>query len=247
MQSPASPPILQGPELLEYLEAVTRGADALLLSGGIAHELSNALQTLVLVRSTADDPGGLDDADLKQALDTVTERLTEAVTALRELSRPPIGEMRPVIVRDLLQTVDQWQQYQKLLPRVPVTFDVAPDLPAVRADDRRVRHALLALITNAKEAVGNTRGSIVVTATATRGGVEIAVEDDGAGMAVELGERAFQPFVTTKTDQPHRGLGLTVARLVVESSGGSLRVDGRNAQGARLVVRLQEWQRSTHG
>lgn len=222
-----------------------RGADALLLSGGIAHELSNALQALVLVRSTAHDPG-LDDADLRQALDTVTERLTEAVTALRELSRPPMSETRPVIVRDLLQTVDQWQRYQKLLPRVPVRFDVAPDLPAVRADERRVRHALLALITNAKEAVADTRGTIVVTATATQGGVVIAVEDDGAGMAVELGERAFEPFVTTKADRPHRGLGLTVARLVVERSGGSLRVEGRGGRGARLAVRLQGWQRNTN-
>ena len=71
---------------------------------------------------------------------------------------------------------------------------------------------------------------------------KIAVEDAGPGFAPDLRERAFEPFVTTKDARLHRGLGLTVARLAVEGSGGTLRIE-HAPRGARVVARLQEWRR----
>jgi signal transduction histidine kinase len=69
-------------------------------------------------------------------------------------------------------------------------------------------------------------------------GVRLSVEDDGPGVAAEVRDRLFEPFVTTKEVGRGSGLGLAVCRGLVEASGGTIVLDETLERGARFLVEL---------
>jgi len=105
----------------------------------------------------------------------------------------------------------------------------------VRADVDLVRQVLVGLLVNAVEAVGQ-HGAITLDARDDDGVVAIEVADSGPGVPFELRTRIFEPFFTTRAKGT--GLGLPIARQIVEAHGGKLEVGERRGGGARFVVRL---------
>ena len=95
---------------------------------------------------------------------------------------------------------------------------------------------LLNLLLNAIDAT--PRGAAVSVATrALPGAVELVVSDAGSGVAPELRERVFEPFFTTRGAH-HGGIGLAIARGLVEQAGGRIRVRAAAGGGAAFVVVL---------
>jgi signal transduction histidine kinase len=122
-------------------------------------------------------------------------------------------------------------------------------LPAVRGSEDRLAHALLNLVMNAREAIaGRGRGTIRLTGRADDDArkVTLVMEDDGPGVAAEVRDRLFEPFVTTKTGRLLAGLGLAVSRWLVEESEGTVRHEPQ-ARGARFVVELAAWPPALNG
>jgi two-component system, NtrC family, sensor kinase len=91
------------------------------------------------------------------------------------------------------------------------------------------------LLVNAVEAVGRN-GAISLDARDRDGAVEIEVADSGPGVPAELRTRIFEPFFTTRARGT--GLGLPIARQIVEAHGGKLDVGERRGGGACFTVRL---------
>jgi C4-dicarboxylate-specific signal transduction histidine kinase len=105
-----------------------------------------------------------------------------------------------------------------------------------------LRQVLLALIANAKEAVGQQREArISIEATPSENGVTIAVLDSGAGIDSAIKDKIFDAFFSTKDPELHVGLGLTVARFSVEGWGGSIEIDENDDGGTRVRVLLPYW------
>jgi signal transduction histidine kinase len=116
-----------------------------------------------------------------------------------------------------------------------VTCEVAPSLPAVHADRRKLTQVLVNLVRNALHAT-RPEEPVRITASAREGVVVIAVSDDGPGVPAELRPRLFQPFASTKGDAG-LGLGLYMARLIVVSHRGRLELVDQE-RGARFEVAL---------
>jgi two-component system sensor kinase FixL len=124
---------------------------------------------------------------------------------------------------------------------VRVTFSFDPDAPLVLADRIQVQQVLLNLIRNAIEAMQDVprRELVVATQALSQDSlVEISVSDTGPGIAPEIVERLFQPFVTTK--RHGMGVGLSICRTIVESHGGKIWVESEPGQGTifRFTLRV---------
>jgi CheY-like chemotaxis protein/anti-sigma regulatory factor (Ser/Thr protein kinase) len=121
--------------------------------------------------------------------------------------------------------------------RVPAAVTVAVDVGAgdVVADRAEVALAIRCVIDNAVEAAA---GRVTVSATASGARYEIAITDDGAGLAPAFAAQIFDAFYTTKDE--HAGLGLSIARRVARRYGGDLEPQqvGVAGRGARLVLTL---------
>jgi len=118
---------------------------------------------------------------------------------------------------------------------VRLTADLPADLPALRAGQGDVEQVLLNLLTNAREAMPQG-GEITIQARQVPEGVEVRVQDTGAGIATADLQRVFEPFYSTKPEGT--GLGLPICRSIVWGLGGRLTIDNLEGRGARVTVLL---------
>jgi signal transduction histidine kinase len=117
-----------------------------------------------------------------------------------------------------------------------VDVQVQEDLPFVQGDRQKLIQVLVNLVRNALQATERSR-RISIQASRDADDVILAVEDEGPGVPRELQEKIFEPFVSTKGDRG-MGMGLYMAKLIVESHRGRIRVSNRPSGGARFEVRL---------
>ena len=208
------------------------------LAAAIAHEVRNPL---AVIRSAAQGLGETarpDDADAARASAFITaevDRLANVVTSLLAFARPLRPALRPVGVGELFDRALLLARDDLATKQLRVHRSDAPDLPAARADPDLVCQVLLGLLANAAESVP-PGGELVLEGHAADGAVELVVADSGPGVPADLRERIFEPFFTTRPRGT--GLGLAVARQIVEAHGGRIAVADGPRGGARFTVRL---------
>jgi PAS domain S-box-containing protein len=225
--------------LAEHEKMVTVGR----LAGGMSHHINNILTA---VSAQVELALSLHDADVtRQALRLTADSVERLSNITRNLllysgaEHPPATTCRPeVVARRVLRHLDGELSggNVRLVSRIDPT-------PAVQLDARDFQQVLDNLLNNAREAVAGS-GDITVTVTADRHGeVVVTVDDSGAGIRPEDLPHVFEPFWTTRgslaggTDGS-LGLGLTVARSLAASAGGSVDIVSAADRGATVIVRL---------
>jgi two-component system sensor kinase FixL len=118
-----------------------------------------------------------------------------------------------------------------------VQCDIATTLPSLNADRQKLTQVLVNLVRNALQATENGATVRVAALEPASGQIEFVVEDEGPGVAPEVKERLFQPFVSSK-DAQGLGMGLYMARLIVESHQGRIGLVDRPQGGSRFEVVL---------
>jgi signal transduction histidine kinase len=206
------------------------------LTGEIAHELKNPLASIKgLAALLARDLDGKA-AERLAVLRGEVDRMQETLDQFLDLSRPLVPlTQTDVDLGELASEVAQACDGLALSRGVAI----APDAAGViaRADRRKLRQVLVNLVHNAIEAA--PAGSAVQVAAEREGDgtVALTVDDRGPGISDELiGGLAFEPGVTTRARGS--GLGLTIARALVQQHGGSVSLARRDGGGARVQVRL---------
>jgi signal transduction histidine kinase len=209
------------------------------ITAAVAHGLGNPLAAirgmaqLALLESA--EPGVRD--RLQQVM-TQVDRLGERMRALLRLGRPVEQQPLPAALdRVVAVTLDSVRvRFTSIGVRVEV--DVPPDLPKVRLDPAGFEEAFLCLVGNALDAMP-TGGALRVSATAENEGgptVRLVVEDSGPGMSPAVLHQVFEPFFTTKRDGT--GLGLALARKLLDAAGARLALESEPGRGTRAVVFL---------
>jgi signal transduction histidine kinase len=191
-----------------------------------AHELRTPISALRATLENAVD--GVEDADPRELLGQV-ERLGRLTDQLLDLSRLEAGaaglERRPFAVAELLDGCG-------------APAEVPAGLRAV-GDPDRLRQVIANLVDNAhRHAPG---APVVVRARrGDRGGVRLEVEDGGPGLAPDEAERVFDRFARADRSRTTSGagLGLAIARSIVELHGGAIRAEPAVPRGCRMVVEL---------
>lgn len=213
------------------------------LAAGLAHEIGNPIAALIGMQDLLIE-GGLDEAeqrDFLRRMQRETERIHRILKDLLQFARPGARlddeSGSPGDVESAIYDTVALVSPQQSLEDVALAVDVAPDLAQVTLSREHLVQVILNLVLNAADAVGKG-GSITVRARAGESCVRLEVEDDGPGVATDVKDRLFEPFVTTKEVGKGTGLGLAVCRGLVEASGGSITWDESFAGGARFVVDL---------
>jgi two-component system, NtrC family, nitrogen regulation sensor histidine kinase NtrY len=194
----------------------------------LRHEINNSLAP---IRSIADslrslmlrDPRPPDwETDLRQGLEVVSNRsegLNRFMASYSRLTKLPKPKMKPVDVGDWIHRV------VRLEPGQPIGIEPGPPV-TIQADGDQLDQALINLIKNSVEAVRETGGGVRVNWLVTEKPfrhLEIIVEDDGPGILNP--ENLFVPFFTTKPQGS--GLGLMIARQIIDAHNGALTLDNR--------------------
>ncbi len=179
------------------------------------------------------------DRQVQRRLGVIEEqlaRVTESLRSLLDRVRPKASH-RTFPLRPVLSRLAEAGQILGSPQRVRVTLDAPETLPLVTGDETQLELALSNLVTNALDAMPDG-GNLNVTATTEPGCAIVEIADTGVGIAPELLNRIFEPWVTTKAAGQGTGLGLSIARDVVQRMGGAISANPRPAGGTVLRITL---------
>jgi len=220
-------------EKLHQVESMRRQ-----LIGDVSHELRTPLTAIKGSMEGLMD-GVLPATDeTYQQIHQEADRLNRLVDDLQELSRVEAGayelDLRPTQIAPMLETLAKRFRQQFETKGVPLDVSMPADLPPVQADEYRILQVLTNLTGNALQYTPEG-GTVTISAARTNGKVEIRVEDTGAGIAPEHLSHLFDRFYRVDKSRSRMagggsGIGLTIAKYLVEAHGGEIRVEseGKN-------------------
>ena len=232
--------VLRGRETLVLQERMRIAGQ---LASGIAHDLNNTLNIMklrldVLAR---DEIVRARHPERLQALARAIDDGARTVARVRDLGRSPNqdGDEPAKLPEIIVQAIELARSSIEGRPAlsgasIQIISDVQENLPPVTGPASDMRQIFLNLLLNAADAVGR-QGQIIISSMQQDDAVVITVSDNGTGIPVEHIDHIFEPFFTTKGAQG-TGLGLSSARQIMESIGGSINATNRADRGATFAL-----------
>ena len=205
------------------------------LSTVIAHEVRNPLMIIKAALHTVRRPD-VGSSALREAAADIDEevvRLNRIVNDVLDFARPIRFETAPADVNALCRESALAAQ---AAPGAAVELDLDPTIERVTTDAERLRVALVNLIVNARQAVGAQSASpgVTLSTRASATGWTIVVADNGAGIEGHDLSRVFDPYFTTK--RGGTGLGLPIAKNIIEGLGGVLSITSAAGLGTEMRI-----------
>jgi signal transduction histidine kinase len=215
------------------------------MTADIAHDLRTPL-SIILGHAEALSEGVLPpSSETYHVLHEEAKRLSRMVEELRTLSLAEAGELdlvpRPVSPEDLLARTVAAYGPQAEKKGVELTLDAGHDLPDIDVDPDRMVQVLDNIMSNALRFTPEG-GRVQLSARDDRGQVQLIVEDDGPGIPAEEVPYIFTRFYrgdkARSGQEGSSGLGLAIARSIVEAHGGQISAESKKGQGMRFIVEL---------
>jgi two-component system, NtrC family, nitrogen regulation sensor histidine kinase NtrY len=244
---------------VEFLKRMTEWQQ---VARRLAHEIKNPLTPIQLAVEECHRRYRGDDIEYRRIVETTHEIVAEEVGTLRRLvsefssfARLPQAELAPadlgVFLREQRARFSSGEQAEgdgcedrdlALFGAIDLTFEI-PDEPMKAALDREMLHCvLLNAVRNAAQAIrderrpGGARGQVRISAQLTALRYLIFIDDDGPGIAAEIEQALFDPYVTTKRDGT--GLGLSIVKKIIVDHGGTIDAGPSPLGGARFRIAI---------
>ena len=211
----------------------------------LAHEIKNPLTPIQLSAERLQRKlNGEVPKDKQSMLDRYTHTIVQQVEAMKtmvnaftEYARSPDQKPAALNLNEILEEVSVL--YHENYTEVTIDLDLESPMPLIMADGVRLRQLVHNLVKNSLDTI-DTGGRIKICSRCVRElesqYVELIVEDSGEGIAQEVADNLFEPYVTTKTTGS--GLGLAIVRKIVDEHNGIVWVEKSKLGGARFIVRL---------
>ncbi len=226
------------------------------LAAGMAHELRNPLTTMkILVQSALEQgpAGNLNGRDLEVLQEEII-RQEHSLTAFVNFARPPKPHIRIFDAGEALSQTLNAARPQAERQGIELRARLANERLLINGDREQIRQVCVNLILNAFDALPNG-GTVTIDASGhtirsplanvppaegqeqdSLGWLHICIADDGPGIPPELGDRIFEPFVSTK--ETGSGLGLSICRQTISAHGGQITGANNPQGGAEFTIRL---------
>jgi two-component system NtrC family sensor kinase len=225
----------------EKLAAVGR------LAAGVVHEINNPLATIAACAESLEKRLGegafacSEDADdLREYLGLIREeafRCKTITNGLLDFSRLRAGQRAPVDVNQLVKGAARLVTHQQRGDDIQIEIETEENLPMVSGDVGQLQQAVVALATNAIDAMPDG-GTLTLRALHSGPRILVQVKDSGVGIAPENMTKIFDPFFTTKDVGRGTGLGLAVCYGILSDHGGRLDVRSTIGVGTTFTITL---------
>ncbi len=209
------------------------------MATGVAHELNQPLAVIKTassffmkkVRKAEPIPQEIL-RTMSEEIDSHVDRATRIINHMREFGRKTDRTLDAVHLHDVIRKTYEIFSQQLKVRGIEVVWDLAEELPPVRAEANRLEQVFINLLINARDAIEDRAQGDTVTkgvkriALATRlreGRVVAEVSDTGVGIPAAVIDKIFEPFFTTKEVGKGTGLGLSISYQIVQDFGGSIR------------------------
>src|SRR5271157_1779772 len=207
------------------------------LATGLAHEIRNPLAGIAGVIEIvgrdlpATSPARAVVKDVRQEI----ARINRTLTDLLETARPHPPQIRQSNLNTTVEHAVMLARQQVLSKPIKIELRKATDLPEVEHDSDQIHQVLLNLLLNAVQAMDGA-GTVHVQVGSQEDYASVAVSDSGRGIAPQHLAHVFRPFYTTKGNGT--GLGLSLARRIVEEHHGRIEVASVVGKGSKFTVLL---------
>jgi len=209
------------------------------IASGVAHEVNNPLATIRMEAELLSSDANPDTGTAARAIIREVDRAASIIRSLMQLVRRTDMTPTPVQLNHIVLDLTEIRRSVLRSENVTVQTDLDESAPPVLGLGQDLMQVILHLVNNAEHAVrDHPPGPIRITTRARDGWVRLLVEDSGQGVRVEIRNRIFEPFFSTKSPDQGSGLGLTVCQRVVSGLGGRIRVEDSDLGGARFVVEV---------
>jgi len=233
---------LESADVASRMQHLDRLAALGQMVSGVVHELGSPMTAILAAASTMESQQSeltpQQTAEMTQILCEESRRMRRMIEDLRHFSRS--GEADELQETDLEDLVTGAVKLVRLEPRAKylrISVQTRTAISPLRLYHGRVKQVLLNLLRNAVDAVDEKSGAIEVALAEDDARVLLSIRDDGAGMTPEVAERIWEPFFTTKGEHG-TGIGLDIARKIVEAHGGTIAVESAPGEGTTFTIAL---------
>lgn len=230
----------------EQVELLSRVSLLGEMTASLAHELNQPLAAIVNNATAAMqylEQGRLNPERLQEILTDVVadgRRAHDVMHNVRSAIKKGSAIRGPLNLNDVVKAVTHMVQPDAAAQFCKMKVSLAPDLPAIEGDPTQIQQVMINLLHNAFDAMHDSppdrRTVEIATVYNGDGAVGVEVRDHGSGISEATRERLFEQFFTTKNEG--LGMGLAIARSIVEAHGGTIWAENAQGGGARFCFRL---------
>src|ERR1039458_4208 len=211
---------------------------AQLMTGGVAHEVKNPLNAILLHVQVARAKMSRGDTDIAPQMEIISReivRLDRVVKTFLDFTRPVDLKFSNVPLRELMEEIAQLARPQAEASNIQVEVRLEEDGVEVRADRDLLKQAILNVVVNAIEAMPGG-GALRLEALAGEDTAELRVSDTGVGISPELREKIFRLYFTTKKEGS--GIGLAMTFRILQLQHSTIDFTSEPGKGTTFVIRL---------
>jgi signal transduction histidine kinase len=235
---------IQSRQRMSELSHVNRSAMAGELTASIAHELNQPLGAILANAETLEVMLKSPVPDLNEIREIASDirrddmRASEIIRHLRSFLRKTPFELRDLDLNEVVRDALAFISLSAVAHQAELTGSLSATALPIRGDRIQLEQVLLNLIVNAIDAVSaspSAERKVIVSTASLDNFAEVSVSDRGPGIPPDRLKEVFEPFLTTKPDG--MGMGLSIARTIVEAHGGRIWAENQNG-GATFRFRL---------